>query len=42
VLLEADPLTDIHNIEKIGAVVAQGRLVDLGSLPEHPVFYKKP
>jgi imidazolonepropionase-like amidohydrolase len=42
VLLEADPLTDIHNIEKISAVVAQGRVVDLGGLPEHPIFFKKP
>lgn len=42
VLLEADPLADIHNIEKISAVVAQGRVVDLGSLPEHPIFFTKP
>jgi imidazolonepropionase-like amidohydrolase len=42
VLLEADPLSDIHNIEKIGAVVAQGRVVDLARLPEHPLFFKKP
>jgi imidazolonepropionase-like amidohydrolase len=42
VLLEADPLMDIHNIEKIGAVIAQGRRVDLASLPEHPLFFKKP
>jgi imidazolonepropionase-like amidohydrolase len=42
VLLEADPLADIHNIEKISAVVAQGRIVDLASLPEHPIFFKKP
>jgi imidazolonepropionase-like amidohydrolase len=42
ILLEADPLIDIHNIEKISAVVAQGRVVDLGSLPEHPIFFKKP
>jgi len=42
VLLQADPLTDIHNIEKIGAVIAQGRRVDLASLPEHPLFFKKP
>ena len=42
VLLEADPLTDIHNIEKISAVVAQGRVVDLAGLPEHPIFFKKP
>jgi len=42
VLLEADPLADIHNIEKIAAVIAQGRSVDLASLPEHPLFFKKP
>jgi imidazolonepropionase-like amidohydrolase len=41
VLLEADPLADIHNIEKISAVVAQGRVVDLSGLPEHPIFFKK-
>jgi imidazolonepropionase-like amidohydrolase len=41
VLLEADPLADIHSIEKISAVVAQGRVVDLGGLPEHPIFFKK-
>ena len=42
VLLEADPLADIHNIEKVGAVIAQGRRVDLATLPEHPLFFKKP
>ena len=42
VLLEADPLADIHNIEKISAVVAQGRRVDLAVLPEHPLFFRKP
>jgi predicted amidohydrolase YtcJ len=42
ILLDADPLADIHNIEKISVVVAQGSLVDLGSLPEHPIFFKKP
>jgi imidazolonepropionase-like amidohydrolase len=42
VLLNADPLADIHNIEKISAVIAQGRPVDLASLPEHPLFYRKP
>jgi imidazolonepropionase-like amidohydrolase len=42
VVLEADPLADIHNIEKISAVIAQGRIVALGSLPEHPIFFKKP
>jgi imidazolonepropionase-like amidohydrolase len=42
VLLEADPLADIHNIEKINAVVAQGQVVDLARLPEHPIFFKRP
>jgi hypothetical protein len=42
VLLGADPLADIHNIENIAAVIAQGRNVDLGALPEHPIFFKKP
>lgn len=38
VLLAADPLADIRNIEKISAVVAQGRVVDLAKLPEKAVF----
>ena len=42
VLLDADPIADIHNIENIAAVIAQGRRVELGSLPEHPIFFKKP
>jgi imidazolonepropionase-like amidohydrolase len=42
VLLDADPLADIHNIESVRAVIAQGRQVDLNGLPEHPLFFKKP
>ncbi len=42
VLLDADPLADIHNIERVAAVIAQGRKVDLDALPEHPLFFKKP
>lgn len=38
VLLDADPLADIHNIEKVAAVIAQGRRADLARLPEHPLF----
>lgn len=38
VLLDADPLADIRNIEKVAAVIAQGRVADLASLPEHPLF----
>jgi imidazolonepropionase-like amidohydrolase len=42
ILLDDDPLADIHNIEKLSLVIAQGRVVDLASLPERPVFYRKP
>ena len=38
ILVDADPLADIHNIEKLNTVVAQGRIVDLKRLPEHPLF----
>jgi imidazolonepropionase-like amidohydrolase len=37
-ILSADPLQDIHNIEKIFAVIARGRPVDPDRLPERPVF----
>lgn len=40
VLLSADPLADIRNIEKVEAVIAQGRRVDLARLPENPLFYR--
>ena len=42
VLLDADPLTDIHNIEKVNSVIARGKEVDLKRLPEHPLFSPKP
>jgi imidazolonepropionase-like amidohydrolase len=42
VLLQADLLADIRNIENIVAVIAQGRIVNLSALPEHPIFFKKP
>lgn len=42
VLLSADPLADIRNIEKIEAVIAGGKLVDRAALPEHPLFLRKP
>jgi imidazolonepropionase-like amidohydrolase len=38
VLLDADPLADIRNIEKVSAVIARGKRVDLARLPEQPVF----
>jgi len=42
VLLSANPLADIRNIEKVEAVIAQGKLVDRSRLPEHPLFLRKP
>ncbi|WP_253201553.1 amidohydrolase family protein [Sphingomonas quercus] len=42
VLVSANPLADIRNIEKVEAVIARGKPVDLGRLPEHPLFYGKP
>jgi imidazolonepropionase-like amidohydrolase len=38
VLLDADPLADIHNIEKVNAVIARGRPIDRSRLPERPLF----
>jgi imidazolonepropionase-like amidohydrolase len=42
VLLDADPLADIHNIEKVSAVIARGRVVDRARLPEHALFVVQP
>lgn len=36
VLLGGDPLTDIHNIRKLVAVVKDGRPVDFRALPTKP------
>ena len=38
-LLSANPLDDIRNIRQLEQVIAQGRIVDLGSLPEQRLFY---
>lgn len=42
VLLSADPLADIRNIEKVDAVFSKGLMVDRERLPEHPLFVVKP
>jgi imidazolonepropionase-like amidohydrolase len=42
VLLSADPLADIRNIEKVEAVFSKGQLVDRDRLPEHPIFVVQP
>jgi hypothetical protein len=33
---------DLGRIEKISVIIAHGRQVDLNSLSEHPMFFKKP
>jgi imidazolonepropionase-like amidohydrolase len=40
-LLDADPLADIHNIRKLSFVMKEGRIVDRGRLPEKPVWTSK-
>ena len=37
-LLDADPLADIHNIRKLSMVMKEGRVVDRDRLPEKPVW----
>jgi imidazolonepropionase-like amidohydrolase len=39
-LLDADPLADIHNIRKLSFVMCDGRVIDRDKLPEHPVWTK--
>jgi imidazolonepropionase-like amidohydrolase len=41
VLLDADPLADIHNIRKIRSVIVGGQVVDPSKLPEKPVLSQK-
>ena len=42
VILEADPLADIHNIRKVRSVMQGGKVVDLAKLPENRVLSTKP
>ena len=39
-VLDADPLADIHNIRKLSLVVRDGRIIDRDRLPEKPVWTK--
>ncbi|HXV59074.1 MAG TPA: amidohydrolase family protein, partial [Vicinamibacteria bacterium] len=39
-VLAANPLDDIHNIEKLELVMKEGKVVDLDRLPERPVYYR--
>ncbi|HEV8216075.1 MAG TPA: amidohydrolase family protein [Gemmatimonadaceae bacterium] len=40
-LLDADPLADIHNIRKLSFVMKEGRIVDPKRLPDKPVWTKR-
>jgi imidazolonepropionase-like amidohydrolase len=40
VVLDADPLADIHNIRKLSLVMRDGRIIDRDKLPEKPVWTK--
>ena len=42
VILDADPLADIHNIRKVRSVMQGGKVVDLAILPENRVMSRKP
>ena len=39
-LLDADPITDIHNIRKLSLVIKEGRVVDRDRLPEKPIWMR--
>ncbi len=42
ILLRDNPLENIGNIRSLEEVIAQGRVIDLGSLPENRIFYLGP
>ena len=42
VILDADPLADIHNIRKVRTVMQGGKILDLSTLPEVRVLSRKP
>jgi imidazolonepropionase-like amidohydrolase len=39
-MLDADPLADIHNIRKLSLVMRDGHIIDRDKLPEKPVWTK--
>jgi cytosine/adenosine deaminase-related metal-dependent hydrolase len=40
-LLDADPVADIHNIRKISMVMRNGMVIDTSKLPTNPVFLNR-
>jgi imidazolonepropionase-like amidohydrolase len=41
IVLDGDPLADISNIERLSTVMTKGRIIDLTSLPQEPVWWGK-
>ena len=39
VLLDADPLEDIHNIREQSLVMKEGAVIDVDALPTNPVMF---
>lgn len=39
-VLDRDPLADIKNIRSISMILRDGRIVDHGNLPTHPIFFR--
>ena len=39
VLLDANPLEDIHNIRQQAMVMKEGKVIDVGALPTRPVMF---
>ncbi len=42
VILDADPLADIHNLRKVRSVMKEGKFIDTSRLPEKPLFSLPP
>ena len=40
-ILDADPIADIHNVRKLSLVMRDGRIIDRDKLPEKPVWTKR-
>lgn len=40
-MFPADPSADIHNIRRVEMVMRDGRIIDVGALPTHPVWTRK-
>ena len=40
-ILDADPIADIHSVRKLSLVMRDGRIIDRDKLPEKPVWTKR-